>query len=88
LFKPFRYKVLLLVSNVPVHVWLEETIQVIIGSSCLIFESSPRLVVQSDLSSFLVVVWAHHLDLIPTKVWCSIQEPVKPFVMAEPPLFI
>jgi hypothetical protein len=45
-------------------------------------------VVQSNLSSFLVVVWAQHPDLIPTEVGCSIPEPVEPFVEAKPSLFI
>jgi hypothetical protein len=67
---------------VPAHVWSEEMVQSIVNSYCHVFESSPRSVDQSDLSSYLVVVWAHHPDLIPTEVGCSIPEPV------EPPLFI
>jgi hypothetical protein len=42
LFKPFYFKVLLSISNVSVHVWSVETIQMIIGSSCLVFEVSLR----------------------------------------------
>jgi hypothetical protein len=43
---------------------------------------------ESNLSSFLVVVWAHHPDLILTEVGCSIPEPVVLFIEAKPPLFI
>jgi hypothetical protein len=88
LFRPFRFKVLLSVSNVLAHVWSVQTIQEFVGSSCLVFEVSPRSLDQSDLSSFLVVVWARHPDLIPTEVGCSVPEPVEPFVEAEPPLFL
>lgn len=81
-FRPFRF---LSISNVPAHVWSLDTIQAIIGSSCLVFEASPRsLEGSSDLSSFLVVAWARHPDLIPTEVGCSVPEPVEPFVEAEP----
>jgi hypothetical protein len=36
----------------------------------------------------MVVVWARHLELIPTEVGCSIPKPVEPFIEAEPPLFL
>jgi hypothetical protein len=44
--------VLLSISHVPAHAWLVETIQAIEGSSYLVFEVFPRLLDQSDLSSF------------------------------------
>jgi hypothetical protein len=88
LFRSFQFKVLLLVSNVSTHVWSVQTIQEIVGSSCLVFEVSPRSLDQSDLSSFLVVVWARHPDLIPTEVGCSVPESVAPFVEVERPLFL
>jgi hypothetical protein len=88
LFKPFHFKILLSVTNAPTHMWSVETIQEIVGSSCLVSEVSPRSLDQSDLSRFLVVVWARHLDLIPTEVACSVPEPVDPFVNAQPPLFL
>jgi hypothetical protein len=56
LFKPFRFKVLVSITNVPVHVWSVETIQAIVGSSCSVFAVAPQSLNQSDLSSFLVVV--------------------------------
>jgi hypothetical protein len=77
-----------LVSNVLAHVLSEEMIQVIIGSSCLMFESSLRSADPSNLSTYLIVMWSHHPKLIPTEVGCSILELVEPFVEAEPPLFI
>jgi hypothetical protein len=88
LFNPFRYKVLLSVSNVPAHIWSVETIQEIIGSSCLVFEVAPSSSGRFDLSSFLVVAWACRPDLIPTEVVCSIPEPVEPFVESKLPLFL
>jgi hypothetical protein len=33
--------VLLVVSNIPTHVWSMEVAQQIVGSSCLIFDASP-----------------------------------------------
>jgi hypothetical protein len=41
LFKPFKCKVLLAVSSIPAHVWSVEVVQAILGSSCLVLESSP-----------------------------------------------
>jgi hypothetical protein len=56
--------------------------------SSVLHASSSRYVVQSNLSSFLVVVWAQHPDIIPTEVGCSILELVELFVEVEPSLFI
>jgi hypothetical protein len=88
LFKPFCFKVLLSVTNVLKHIWSLDTIQAIIGSSCLMFKASPQSLEGSDLSSFFVVAWARHPNLIPTEVGCSIPKPVKPFVEVEPLLFL
>jgi hypothetical protein len=73
LFKPFQ--ILVSVTNVLAHVWLVETVQEIVGSSCLVSEVSSRSLDQSDLSRFLVVVWVRHPDLVPTEVACSVPEP-------------
>jgi hypothetical protein len=88
LFKPFRFKILLSVTNVPAHVRSVETVQEIVGSSCLVSEVSPRSLDQSDLSRFLVVVWARHPYLVPTEVACSVSKPADPFVDAQRPLFL
>jgi hypothetical protein len=88
LFQPFYFKVLLSISNVPVHVWSLDTIQAVSGSSCLVFEAAPQSMDGSDLSSFMVVAWARHPDLIPTEVGCSIPEPVEPFIERESLLFL
>jgi hypothetical protein len=88
LFKPFRCKVLLSISNIHAHVWSIEVIQQILGLSCLVFDSTPRSRDGSDMASFIVVTWACDLDLIPTEVGFSILEPVEPFEEAVPPLFL
>jgi hypothetical protein len=59
-----------------------------IGSSCLVFEVAPSSLEQTDLSSFLVVAWTRHPDLIPNEVGCSVSEPVEPFVEVALPLFL
>jgi hypothetical protein len=53
-FKPFQCKVLLAISNILAHVWFVDVMQGILGSSCLIFDSSPRLLSSEDLSCFLL----------------------------------
>jgi hypothetical protein len=85
---PFRYKVLLSISNILAHAWSVDFIQAMIGSSCLVFEVAPSSLEQTDLSSFLVVAWARHPDLIPNEVGCSVPEPVEPFVEVALPLFL
>jgi hypothetical protein len=64
-FSPLRFKVLLAIENVPAHVWSCEVVQTIIGSSCLIFNTSPRTASGADMSVFLAAAWAIHPDLIP-----------------------
>jgi hypothetical protein len=58
------------------------------SSSCFIFDSSPRSLSGTDLSSFLVATWCSNPDLIPTVVRFSILEPVEPFRERELPLFL
>jgi hypothetical protein len=87
-FKPFHYKVLLAVSNIPAHVWSIDVVQHILGSSCFIFDSSLRSQSRVDLSSFLVVAWCSNLDFIPTEVGFSIPEPVELFWEGESLLFL
>jgi hypothetical protein len=41
LFSPLRFKVLLAIINLSVHVWSPETVQSIIDTSCLSFEIVP-----------------------------------------------
>jgi hypothetical protein len=50
LFKPFRFKIPLSVTNVPAHVWSVETVQEIVASSCLVSEVSSCSLDQSDQS--------------------------------------
>jgi hypothetical protein len=68
LFLPLRFKVLLALDNVPAHVWSLYTVQVVVRSSCLIFDMAPSSADGSDMSHYLVVAWAVHPDLIPTEV--------------------
>jgi hypothetical protein len=46
--------------------------ETIISSSCLSFELAPASVSRADMSRFLMVAWAIHLDLIPNEVGCTI----------------
>jgi hypothetical protein len=55
-------------------------VQEILGSS---FESSPYSVDGSDLSSYLVVAWTRHPNLIPTEVGCVVPEPDEPSVVGH-----
>jgi hypothetical protein len=80
LFTPLWFKVLLSISVVPAHIWLAESIQEIIGSSCLVFEVAPCSASKSHMSKFMVVDWSLTLDLIPTEVGCVVPEPVPPFM--------
>jgi hypothetical protein len=82
---PYRFKVLLSISNIPAHAWSVEFMQAVVDSSSLVFGVAPSSLHQSDLSSFMVVVWARHLDLVPLKVCYLEPEPVEPFIEAPPP---
>jgi hypothetical protein len=62
LFKPFWCKVLLVVSNIPTHDWSVDVVHDILGSSCLVFDSSPRLQSGVNLFSFLIVAWCSNPD--------------------------
>jgi hypothetical protein len=88
LFSPLRYKVLLALENIPAHVWSLEIAQAVVGSSCLIFVTSPTMANGAALLEFWAVVWATHPDLIPAEVGSVFLEPEKPFVERAPPLFL
>jgi hypothetical protein len=75
LFSPLRFKVLLVVDNIPVHLLLSKVVLAIIRSSCLSFELALDYVNRVDLSRFFVVAWARHPDLIPNGVGCLVPEP-------------
>jgi hypothetical protein len=40
------------------------------------------------MSSFLVVAWTQHPDLIPTEVGCVVPEPDEPSIIRQRPLFL
>jgi hypothetical protein len=42
-------------TNIYAHIWSEEVIQEILGSSCKVFEMAPTSTTGSDLSSYMVV---------------------------------
>jgi hypothetical protein len=54
LFSPLRFKVLLVLENILAHVWSWKTAQAVVGSSCLIFDTTPGMVFGSNLS----IYWA------------------------------
>jgi hypothetical protein len=85
LFSPFLFRVLLSVTNVSTHAWSISTIQAIINTSCLVFEVSPSSLNKSDMSSFLVVDWSKHSDLIPIEVGCIFPKSSPSSVVGEPP---
>jgi hypothetical protein len=88
LFSPLRYKVPLSITNTPAQAWSVDSMQALLGSSCLIFETSLHSLDRSDMSSFLLVTWSMHPKLIPTEVGYAISELVEPFVECAPPLFL
>jgi hypothetical protein len=87
LFSPLRFKVLLVISNLPDHLWSVEVVQAIVGSY-LIFELVPQLVAREDMSRFYMVAWSRHPDLILVEVGCIVPEPAMPLVVTQPPLFL
>jgi hypothetical protein len=87
LFAPLRYKVFLSITNIYALVWSEEIVQEIPGSSCKVFESSHASIEGSDLSSYLVVAWTQHPDLILTKVGCIVPAD-EPFIVGQRSLFL
>jgi hypothetical protein len=88
LFSPLCFKVLLSISNILAHTWSAELAQVVLGSSCLVFEMMSHLLDHSDMTSYLVIAWALHLELIPSEVGYAIDEPVEPFIKQAPMLFL
>jgi hypothetical protein len=85
LLSALRYKVLLAIDNIPLHAWSTETAQDIIGLAYRVFELAPSMVNKSDMTSFMVVVWVVHPDLIPREVGCIIPEPEESFIEGKPP---
>jgi hypothetical protein len=57
LFKSLRFKVLLAIGNIPTHVWSVDNVQMILRSSYIVSEPSPRSVHNEDMSIFLVATW-------------------------------
>jgi hypothetical protein len=62
LFSPMRFKVLLALENIPAHTWSPEIAQAPVGSSCLIFDTSPAVADGSDLSAYWAAAWTTHPD--------------------------
>jgi hypothetical protein len=87
LFSLLWYKVVLTIDNMPVHAWLLQTLQLIIGSACQNFEINPVSLNKMDLSRFFMVAWAIHPNLIPIEVGCVSPEPEEPFMERAPPAF-
>jgi hypothetical protein len=79
--------VLLVVNNIPAHMWSPDFVQAVIGSACLVFEPAPASTSGEDLSRLIVVAWATHPDIIPNEVDCAVPEPMEQLV-GLPPLFI
>jgi hypothetical protein len=52
LFKSLRFKVLLAIDNIPTHVWSVDNVQMILRSSYIVSEPSPRSVHKEDMSIF------------------------------------
>jgi hypothetical protein len=80
--------VLLVISNVPTHVWSLEVAHQVVGSSYLIFDVSPISREGTDMSKFIVAAWSLHLDLIPSEVGCIVPEPEEPSIVGQRPLFL
>jgi hypothetical protein len=76
LFSPLRFKVFIMIENLPKHMWSISTTQEVLGSSTLIFNTTLASTVASNLLQFLVATWAKHSDLIPNEVGCIVLEPV------------
>jgi hypothetical protein len=88
LFSLLHFKVFLALENIPAQVKSLDTAQLVVGSSCLIFDTAPSLADGSDMSHFLAVAWAVHPDLISTEVRCMFLELEQPFLERAPPLFL
>jgi hypothetical protein len=56
LFSPLRFKVLLALKNISMHVWSREIAHVVVSSSCLIYDTAPG-----------TAAWAVQLDLVPAE---------------------
>jgi hypothetical protein len=49
------FKILLSITNIPAHVWLAKSAQVVLGSSCLVFKIAPCSLDHPGTSSYLIV---------------------------------
>jgi hypothetical protein len=88
LFSPLCYKVLLSITNIYAPIWSKDVVQEILGSLCKVFKTAPTSATGEHLSSFMVVVWTMHPDLIPTEVGCMVPEPEGPSEVGQRPLFL
>jgi hypothetical protein len=82
------FKALLAVENIPAHLWFVQTVQDIVGSSCMVFKPAPTLVQTHDLSFLMVAAWAVHPELIPREVGCVVPEPKGPSEVSVRPHFL
>jgi hypothetical protein len=85
---PLCYKVLLSITNIYAPIWSKDVVQEILGSSCKVFETTLTSATGEDLSSFMVVAWTMHPDLIPTEMGCVVPEPEGPSEVGQRPLFL
>jgi hypothetical protein len=88
LFKPFKCKVLISVSNISTHVWSVEVVHAILGSSCLVFNVDPRPRDELEMDNFVVAPWASDPELTPIEIGFSIPELVDLPEVGVTPLFL
>lgn len=75
-------KVYLELEGVPPHAWELDTVESLLGTSCLIDSVAPETTVRQDLASFKVTAWMADPETIPSLRWLMIPEPG-----IVPPLF-
>jgi hypothetical protein len=73
-------------KSIPDHARNMKTAQIILGNDCSNLVAALANIGDNDRSSFYVVAWCMHPDLIPTERLIFIPEPPKPYV--ERGLFI
>jgi hypothetical protein len=66
-------------EGVPLHAWSVETARSLLRAHCTALELHPDTVVHLNFSSFRVLGWCRHLELIPVAVDLLIPEPVQSF---------
>jgi hypothetical protein len=87
-FAPLHFKVLLAVENISTHIWLVQSVQEIVNSSCMVFKLVLASLQAQDLSCFMVVAWAFHPGVIPQEIGCIVPEPEGPSKVDVSPLFL